>query len=78
MRQLVTRPRYPYGAHLVTLCRFDDKYGPKALLGPFIPCERRLAQVRISGIQGRGLSTGFLEQGVWQASCTYLDDTLVL
>ena len=45
--------RRPKSGILVTLCRFDDKPGPEGYLGPFIPCERRLAQLRILEIQGR-------------------------
>ena len=46
-------------ALLATLCRFDDKLGPKPLLGPFIPWERRLAKVEILEIQGRGFQRPF-------------------
>ena len=47
----IDRPRRVY--ILVTLYRFDDKPGPKAKLGPFIPCERRLAKQQFLEIQGR-------------------------
>ena len=59
VRQLVTVP-VPVMVHiLVTLCRFDSKPGPHALLGPFIPCERRLAISLFLEIQGRDFWTGF-------------------
>ena len=45
--------------HLVTLCRFDDKLARYALLGPFIPCERRLAIPGFPGIEGRDFRPGF-------------------
>ena len=64
----VGRPRAPNYGILVTLCRFDDKLGLVAYLGPFIPCERRLAHMEIPGIQGRAYEASFLKQGVWQAS----------
>ena len=44
---------------LVTLCRFDHNQGGTALLGPFIPCERRLALDGFLEIQGRDFTTGF-------------------
>ena len=52
-------PRDTRGAHLVTLCRFDELYWPEPLLGPFIPCERRLALLEILEIQGRDFIAGF-------------------
>ena len=39
----------------VTLRRFDDKLGPRSKTGPFIPSERRLADMEILGIQGHDL-----------------------
>ena len=58
--QLAARvPVNPWCTLLVTLCRFDDKPWPEPLLGPFIPCERRLATMEISVFQGRDLWTGF-------------------
>ena len=62
-------------AHLVTLCRFDDKTGLGSKPGPFIPWERRLAYMEYLRIQGRAFGPGFLKQGVWQASLSFLDDT---
>ena len=44
---------------LATLCSFDDKYRLGSKPGPFIPWERRLAYIGISGIQGRDFWTGF-------------------
>ena len=44
---------------LVTLCRFDSKPLDKPLLGPFIPCERRLANRVFLEIQGRDFTAGF-------------------
>ena len=44
---------------LVTLCRFDTIYLGDALLGPFIPWERRLAIMEIWEIQGRDITAGF-------------------
>ena len=44
---------------LVTLCRFDSFIGLRSFMGPFIPCERRLAISGFLEIQGRGLWTGF-------------------
>ena len=41
------------GDILVTLCRFDDKLPCRSKTGPFIPCERRLADMEILEIQGR-------------------------
>ena len=80
-RSITTRscnrpPRVPIHVHiLVTLCRFDDKPWVHAVLGPFIPCERRLGNIEILGIQGRDIRAVFLKQGVWQASSLYLVDT---
>ena len=54
--------RYSRGAHLATLCRFDSIPRANALLGPFIPCERRLAYMEIWEIQGRAFQTGFLNR----------------
>ena len=59
----------------MTLCRFDDKPGPVAKIGPFIPCERRLAISNILEIQGRDFRAGFLKQGLCQASSRFLVDT---
>ena len=53
------RPRVLGCAHLVTLCRFDGIYPADAYLRPFIPCERRLANIEILEIQGRGFTAGF-------------------
>ena len=39
------------GAHSATLRHFDRKHGPKAVLGPLIPCERRLENMEISVFQ---------------------------
>ena len=50
----IVRPR-PQVYILVTLRRFDSKPSSKAKTGPFIPCERRLASLEISGIQGRDI-----------------------
>ena len=55
----VSRIQYPvssirYVHLLVTLCRFDDKLALRSKPGPFIPCERRLVNMEILGIQGRG------------------------
>ena len=41
------RPPRTTGVLLVTLCRFDHKLWVTLYLGPFIPWERRLAQVEI-------------------------------
>ena len=60
---------------LVTLCRFDDESMPEPKTGPFIPCERRHANMEILGIQGRAFRTGFLKQGLWQASYALFGDT---
>ena len=38
---------------LVTLCRFDSFGGLRSYPGPFIPWERRLAEMEYPGIQGR-------------------------
>ena len=46
-------PYSPDSVHLATLCRFDHIYLGTLYLGPFIPCERRLAIMRILEIQGR-------------------------
>ena len=43
----IVRPQACRGLHLVTLCRFDSKPMAKVYLGPFIPCERRLALMEI-------------------------------
>ena len=59
----VTRPLGHARAHLVTLCRFDDKPEVGSYSGPFIPCERRLDNMEISGIQGRDFRLGFFEIG---------------
>ena len=56
----IVRPRS--GVHLVTLRRFDDKPARKAKPGPFIPCERRLANVLFLRIQGRDLLASFLNR----------------
>ena len=48
------------GTLLATLCRFDDKLSLKPLLGPFIPWERRLAELEILEIQGRDIPSCFL------------------
>ena len=49
------RPRGRGSAHyLVTLCRFDHNIGLRSKTGPFIPCERRLGELEILEIQGRG------------------------
>ena len=48
-------PVNPTCVHLVTLCRFDSNPSGRLYLGPFIPCERRLAQQRILEIQGRDI-----------------------
>ena len=54
------RPRADHLVYiLATLCRFDDNMSLGSKIGPFIPCERRLAKVEILEIQGRGLSTAF-------------------
>ena len=47
------------GAHPVTLCRFDSKPTGQPKIGPFIPCERRLAIWEILEIQGRAFGTSF-------------------
>ena len=48
------------GVHiLVTLCRFDSFRGLGSFLGPFIPCERRLAILGNLEIQGREFGTAF-------------------
>ena len=60
VRQLVTVP-YDMVYILVTLYRFDDKPGGRPLLGPFIPCERRLGQMGFLVFQGRDLWAGFLK-----------------
>ena len=52
----------------VTLCRFDSKPASGSKPGPFIPSERRLAYIEISGIQGRDIRPRFLKQGLCQAS----------
>ena len=44
---------------LATLCRFDHKLLVRPLLGPFIPCQRRLSYMEILEIQGRDFQTGF-------------------
>ena len=53
---------------LVTLCRFDQFYHGEPNSGPFIPTQRRLANMEYLEIQGHDIWTGFLEQGAWQAS----------
>ena len=70
-----TPPRHRFRYILVTLCRFDHKPELGSYLGPFIPCERRLAQMRILEIQGRAFATPFLKQGLWQASSLFSGDT---
>ena len=52
-------PRPRWCAHLVTLCRFDDKRWPEPKMGPFIPCERRTANMEILEIQGHDFRDGF-------------------
>ena len=60
MRQLVAVPvRVSYGVHLVTLRRFDDKPTGEAKTGPFIPSQRRLANIEILEIQGHDFRTSF-------------------
>ena len=59
----------------VTLCRFDDKPWGRPQMGPFIPCERRLAHMENMEIQGRDIWTMFLKQGLCQASSRFLVDT---
>ena len=55
------RPRATQIVHIwVTLCRFDDKPWYGSYSGPFIPCQRRLADMEILGIQGRDFLAGFL------------------
>ena len=44
---------------LPTLCCFDDKYSRRPKTGPFIPCQRRLANMEILRIQGRDFLAGF-------------------
>ena len=61
-------PRVTICTQLVTLYRFDDKLALAYKTGPFIPCERRLANTGILEIQGRVLWAGFLKQGLCQAS----------
>ena len=62
MRQLVTDdPRMSGGAHLTTLRRFDDKHGLEPKTGPFIPTERRLADMEILEIQGHDFTASFLK-----------------
>ena len=53
------RPQASVCAHLVTLRRFDDKTMGRSKSGPFIPWERRLADMRILEIQGRAFGAGF-------------------
>ena len=53
------RPRGRWVYILVTLCRFDSIWASGLYLGPFIPCERRLALMEIPGIQGRDIEAGF-------------------
>ena len=45
---------------LATLCRFDHKPAGRSYLGPFIPCQRRLAIMEILRIQGRDFTASFL------------------
>ena len=52
-------PATPDVHFLVTLRRFDDKPAPRSYSGPFIPCERRLRDMEIPGIQGRDIRAGF-------------------
>ena len=44
---------------LVTLCHFDDKLASRSYSEPFIPCERRLADMEIWEFQGRDFEAGF-------------------
>ena len=46
-----TLSRDPWVYHLATLRHFDHKLPGTALLGPLIPCERRLAIMEISEFQ---------------------------
>ena len=39
------------GAQLATLRHFDNKVARTAKIGPLIPCERRLANIKISEFQ---------------------------
>ena len=68
VRQLVTVPQASVVHIWTTLCRFDHKPMARPHLGPFIPCERRLAIREILEIQGRDFRDRFLKWGLWQAS----------
>ena len=61
MRQLVAVPKL-YVHILATLCRFDDKHEGEPLLGPFIPSQRRLANMELLGIQGRAFLASFRDR----------------
>ena len=56
---LTPSPYAPMWDILATLCRFDSKYRAGSYSGPFIPCERRLANMEIWEIQGRAFRGGF-------------------
>ena len=56
VRQLVTVHRGTVISDiLVALCRFDEFILLRSYLGPFIPCERRLADMGILRNQGRDI-----------------------
>ena len=52
-------PEHAWVYILATLCRFDHFYSPGPKTGPFIPMERRLANMEYPEIQGRAFLASF-------------------